>query len=257
MSQNNALAFFEGAAPAKREDFAKALTTTVNAAKSDMSGADGIPLLRLTKVGDWVFGASSDPVEEGARYVINPATIMTGFIAWKDGKPAEERMVPVGQVVNKADLPDAKETFGVNTSGPNSGKPVTWDAQTQFDLMCVEGEDAGMVLRYKAVSYGGRRAASGLIEEIAKRISSPNGYTDIIPKIELETDSYDHKDYGEIQTPVFEIVGWMEPAEAAGGEQEEVETEVVNTEDVPDDAEEADVAPPKPRRRRRRKKKAA
>ncbi len=229
-----AVGFFSGAVPAKREDFAKALSQTSQTAKQATASAGDVPLLRMSRTGNWQIGQDNDQPEDGSNWAINPGSIAVGYIAWKDGAPLDERMATVGQEpINKADLPD---DMGTNVKGPDKGKVVAWTEQTSFDLQCVDGDDAGLTVRFKATSFGGRKEASRIIDEIAKRMASPNGYTDIVPMVTLEADSYEHKQYGEIFTPDFVIQGWLDPAEQEDLEDEEDdEGEDLEDEDLDDD----------------------
>jgi len=97
---------------------------------------------------------------------------------------------------------------------------------------------------YNTTSKGGLRAINGLLGHVVTQLQK--GEADaIVPVVRLLTDSYQHKRYGKIYTPEFEIVKWESlsstPATAAAAV----------TDEPPPAA--APPAAPEPSRRRRRK----
>ena len=72
-----------------------------------------------------------------------------------------------------------------------------------------------MDARYTVTSVGGRRAVQALAVEIAAQVEKDQ--TKPVPVVKLGKDHYQHKSYGRIYTPVFEVVEWvgMEGPEAA------------------------------------------
>jgi hypothetical protein len=155
-----------------------------------------------------VFGADQDEVEDGSKWAVNPFSFVHGFIAWGEGEVLGEKMVPVTQP-----LPD------MEAAPPGAKKG--WEPQVGFSLKCVSGEDAGMDARYTVTSVGGRRAVQALAVEIATQVDKDQSKP--VPVVTLGKDHYQHKSYGRIYTPVFEVVEWVgmegpeapEPAEAA------------------------------------------
>ena len=102
--------------------------------------------LKMTKAGQWVYGADETEVSEESCFIIDPSSYAQGYVAWDDGSLVEERMAVAGQPpIVAADLP----------SLPNG---VTWDVQVSFALKGVEGPEEGVQLLYKASSRGGRQA---------------------------------------------------------------------------------------------------
>jgi hypothetical protein len=92
-----------------------------------------------------------------------------------------------------------------------------------------------MQARYSATSVGGKRAvqtlAAAIAEQVEKNPAKP------VPLVELRKEHYQHKSYGRIFTPIFEVVNW---ASLDTGPDEVPEPEV-----------EEEVATEAPRRRRR------
>lgn len=216
--------------------------------------------MKMLKDGIWQYGADEIEVEEGSKWAVNPHSFMEGFIAWDENEVAGEEMAPMvgGHPVRLSDLPR------VDGRG--------WQKQVAFQLVCTSGEDEGTQVVFKSSSKGGRKAVTKLINDIIEQIGKDP--KNIVPVVRLEQDSYKHKTYGKIYTPVFSIVEWtsFESTPAASGKEEgeadEQESEAaeatpkrtrgktvapekaaVEEEDIP--ADEGEEEAPKRRRRRR------
>lgn len=174
------------------------LITTLEIAQQSapaMSEGD-FQYLKLTKSGDWVFGADETEVGNDSVFVIDPASYAQGFIAWDDGSLVAEQMAVAGQPpVLLADLPALPAG-------------VSWDAQVAFAMKGIEGKEDGVQLLYKVSSRGGKGAIGELLSAIIAR--GKEGNADLCPVILLGSDNYKHKKYGKIYTPVLEIEDWME-----------------------------------------------
>jgi hypothetical protein len=125
-----------------------------------------------------------------------------------------------------------------------------WDEAVAFDLVCISGEDVGTECQYNANSYGGRKAFTELMDALMKQTSVDG--TKIVPIVEMTSDSYTHKEYGETFNPIFDIKEWRAmdagPADEGGDdeqeEKEDAEAPAPKAEPVKETAAEA------PRRRR-------
>lgn len=232
--------FGAGGVPAVKDIGSALKQKSVEAAPMDASDT---PFLRLLTKGYWVYGQDNVDVEEDSLWAINPLSVATGYIAWKDSKPVGEHMATLGEPpVNVADLP---QDLGENTRGNRKGQKVTWDQQIAFVLRCISGEDEGQQVLYKTTTHGGRREATRVIDEIAARAA--NGDTDIVPVVELAVDSYDHKDYGETFTPDFAIAKWVNLEGDAAADDGEADDE---NEDSGDDTPKSETKEPAKRQRR-------
>jgi hypothetical protein len=153
----------------------------------------GTVILKMDKAGHWVFGADQTEIEDDSIWAVNPFSFVHGFIAWGDGTVLAEKMVSVSEP-----LPDV----GPAPEGAKRG----WEMQIGMSLACTNGEDEGMQARYTVTSVGGKRAVQGLALAIAdqadKNPDSP------VPLVSLKKEHYQHKSYGRIYTPVFDIVSW-------------------------------------------------
>jgi hypothetical protein len=148
----------------------------------------------MDKTGHWVFGADQTEVEEGSRWAVNPFSFVHGFIAWGDGEVLGEKMVSVTQP-----LPE------LEAAPPQSKKG--WETQVGMSLKCISGEDAGLECRYTTTSVGGKRSVQTLAAAIAAQVEANQDKP--VPVITLKKEHYQHKSYGRIYTPVFEIVEWV------------------------------------------------
>jgi len=159
-----------------------------------VGGDAGVAIIKMDKGGHWVFGAEQTEVEEGSTWAVNPLSFVHGFIAWGDGEVLAEKMVSIANP-----LPDLDEA----PPGAKKG----WESQVGMSLKCVSGEDKGLEARYTVTSVGGKRAVQTLAVALADQVEKDQSKPVAI--VRLKKDSYQHKSYGKIYTPVFEIVEWM------------------------------------------------
>jgi hypothetical protein len=171
-----------------------------------VGGDVGVAIIKMDKGGHWVFGADQTEVEEGSTWAVNPLSFVHGFIAWGDGDVLGEKMVSIANP-----LPELDEA----PTGAKKG----WESQVGMSLKCVSGDDKGMEARYTVTSVGGKRAVQTLAVALADQVEKDQSKPVAI--VRLKKDSYQHKSYGKIYTPVFEIVEWM----SMDGEAPEVAAE--------------------------------
>ena len=186
----------------------------------------GMVILKMDKTGHWVFGADQTEVEDDSIWAINPFSFVHGYIAWGEGVVLAEKMAPVSDP-----LPET----GPAPDGAKRG----WEMQIGMALACTNGEDEGMQARYTVTSVGGKRAVQTLAVAIADQADkSPEKP---VPLVRLKKEHYQHKSYGRIYTPIFDITGWAS-LDAAAEQAEETKQP---------DAETAAEAGEQSRRRRR------
>lgn len=197
----NAITAFSGAGLPSVGDLTSALRkmeTVVGAA------ANGV-ILKMDKTGHWVFGSDQTEVEDDSQWAINPFSFVHGYIAWGDGDVLGEVMGPITQP-----LPD----HGEAPAGAKKG----WEVQVGLSVKCISGEDKGLEARYSATSVGGKKAVTALGLAIAAQVEKDPSKP--VPLVRLKKEHYQHKSYGRIFTPVFDIVEWVamdkepEPGEA-------------------------------------------
>ena len=185
---SNLVAFSQAGLPA-----VSSLSTALRAVAKDVQSTGSV-IIKMDKTGHWVFGADQTEAEEDSTWAVNPFSFTHGFIAWGDGEVLAEKMVPVTQPLPELD---------VAPPGAKKG----WEQQVGMSLKCVSGEDAGMEARYTVTSVGGRRAVQTLAVAIAEQVEKDPALP--VPVVKLGKDHYQHKSYGRIFTPVFEVVKWI------------------------------------------------
>ena len=168
--------------------------------------AIGSVIIKMDKTGHWVFGADQTEVEDGSSWAINPFSFVHGVIAWGDGEVLGEKMVSVADP-----LPELDEAPPAAKRG--------WEKQVGMSLKCITGDDKGMEARFSTTSVGGKRAVQELAIKIADQVDKDQ--TKPVPVVRLNKEHYQHKSYGRIYTPVFEVVSWV----SMEGEEPEVATE--------------------------------
>lgn len=207
MSNQIAL-FAKGGLPtADMTHFKKSVVAAGNALRQVTGGT---PFLRMQKDGTWVYGSDNTEVEEGSLWAINTFSMELGYIAWGEQGSRDEgtvlgrkmALIGEGRPVERGELPDVG---------------AEWSPCVGFMLMCISGEDKGTVVKYETNSVGGRNAFSDLFQLVQKAVEE--GSDKLIPVVELDSDSYPHKKYGKIYTPLFAVKKWTMPdaAELGGG----------------------------------------
>jgi hypothetical protein len=184
------------------------LATSLRALEQDV-GPVGSVIIKMDKTGHWVFGADQTEVEDDAKWAVNPFSFIHGFIAWGDGEVLAEKMVSVAEPLPELD---------VAPLGAKRG----WETQVGMSLKCISGEDEGMEARYTVTSVGGKRAVQALAVAIANQVDADQSKP--VPVVKLKKEHYQHKSYGRIYTPIFELVEWV-GMDGAAAEVAEAEVE--------------------------------
>jgi len=194
--------------------------------------ASDIPFLRLIKSGEWIYGADDIDVEEGSKWAVNVASFGMGFQAWnKISELVGEEIAPLdAPPILRSDLEDVG---------------AEWKQLLTAQFLCTSGEDKGISVLYKTTAKGGIKAVNALMADIIAHYNADPSAAAQVPVIEFTMDSYKHKQYGKIYTPILKVVDWLEDtAEAAQAVSEPV-AKVVEPELEPEPL-------PIPTRRRRR-----
>lgn len=169
------------------------LTDALRSIQTDV-GPGGVAILKMDKTGHWVFGADQTEAQEGATWAINPFSFTHGYIAWGEGEVLGEKMVSVSSPLPEMDAAPLKAKHG-------------WETQVGMSLKCLDGDDAGLDCRFSTTSVGGKRAVSQLAVAIAAQVETDQSKP--VAVVRLKKEHYQHKSYGRIYTPVFEIVKWV------------------------------------------------
>ena len=189
----------------------QSLAEALRNVSSDVAGSGSV-ILKMDKVGHWVFGADQTEVEDDATWAINPFSFTHGYIAWGEGEVLAEKVVPVSQPLPELDA-----------APPGSKRG--WEVQLGMSLKCLSGEDKDMEARYTVTSVGGKKAVQALALTIAAQVEKDQ--TRPVPVVKLRKEHYTHKAYGRIYTPVFDVVDWVgmngETASASSPPEADVE----------------------------------
>jgi len=186
------------------------LSTSLRAINTDVGGIGaGVAILKMDKTGHWVFGADQTEVEDGSLWAVNPFSFVHGYIAWGDGEVLGEKMVSVSQPLPELDA-----------APPNAKKG--WEVQVGLSLKCISGGDKGTEARFTTTSVGGKRAVQTLAVALADQVEKDQDKPVAI--VLLKKEHYQHKSYGRIYTPVFEVKEWVSMDAEPAVEQEEAPT---------------------------------
>ena len=188
------------------------LSSALRTIQTDVSDG-GMVLIKMDRTGHWVFGADQTEVEDDSVWAVNPFSFVHGYIAWGDGTVLAEKM---------ASVTDPLPETGPAPEAAKRG----WEMQIGVTLACTNGEDKGMQARYSATSVGGKRAVQTLAAAIAEQVEKDQ--TKPVPLVALKKEHYQHKAYGRIYTPIFEVTGWasLDSAEAPEAVEDVVDEEV-------------------------------
>lgn len=177
-------------------------------------GVGGNVIIKMDKTGHWVYGADQTLIDPDGRWAVNPASFVKGFIAWGDGEVLAEQMFSAydRNAPTRDEIPAAPV-----------GAKRGWEQQLGLSMKCLNGDDEGVEGRFATTSAGGKRSVAELATTVGKRIKAQ--MPDTVAVCKLGSSTYQHKTYGRIFVPVFEILEWItmdgepavgEPAEASG-----------------------------------------
>jgi hypothetical protein len=181
----------------------KSLSTALRTIQAEV-GPTGTVIIKMDKTGHWVFGADQTEVEADSTWAVNPFSFVHGYIAWGDGEVLAEKMVSVSEPLPEMD------------DAPPSAKRG-WEVQVGMSIKCLTGEDKGLEARYTTTSAGGKRGVQTLAVAIAEQVDKDQ--LKPVPVVLLKKEHYQHKSYGRIFTPLFDIQSWV----SMDGEEPEVE----------------------------------
>ena len=169
------------------------LASTLAVLSEDVSDS-GVVILKMDKTGSWVFGADQTEVQDGSTWAVNPYSFVHGYIAWGEGEVLGEKMVPLHKPLPALD------------AAPDNAKKG-WELQVGMSLKCLTGDDAGQEMRFTSTSVGGKKAVLALSQAMIAQIGKDAGKP--VPVVKLESDHYQHKQFGKIFTPEFKVSSWM------------------------------------------------
>ena len=195
---------------AKNENQVPATQGDPYAAYGRAVGTD-TPFLKFVK-GQFRYGVDDEVLPLGTRLVPHMAGLKAGFIKWKDGAPEDEAMVRIAEgkpIPQREDLGD--DDRNAWETDPNGTPQDPWQV---CDTLPMKDPETGQEFVFSTGSRGGIGAVG--------KLSTAYGWqrhklADKLPIIEIGSDSYRHKTYGDVSYPTFRIVGWQSEADLIAG----------------------------------------
>jgi hypothetical protein len=175
------------------------------------AGSGGQVLLKMDRSGHWVYGADQTEVDREGLWAVNPFSFTHGYIAWGEGEVLSEKMAPITEPLPELEPAPPQAKRG-------------WESQVGMSVKCVHGEDKGVEARYTVTSVGGKKAMHSLAMDVAEQIEMDQAHP--VAVVKLGSDHYQHKAYGRVYTPVFDVQKWIGlDGEGAAEEGEAVQAE--------------------------------
>jgi hypothetical protein len=167
----------------------------VTAVELNRGAAGGLPILKLTKGGNWEYGKEGIEPDEATVWAWQPMSMQHGYVSWGDGAKCGEWMAPISvKLMAMEDLP------------PTNGD--AWQIQFATQLQAVTGADKGELVLYVGTSSGLKDAFDTMVKAILTQLRAK---LPAVPLVKLSTSHYVHKKYGKIHKPEFEILAWVTP----------------------------------------------
>lgn len=204
----------------------------------------GVPFLSFDskRTGEWLFGVEKEPCT-GEVFALDLTSLKHGWILWHQ-KKANRRLVPIN-----APLPEPQDDIHYTDS---KGKPQV-DSPNEGRALEGSFEDGTRFL-FETNSYGGRKAVDSVLQQLFTRANQGTPF--LFPQIALESESYDHKEYGKLWNPVLTVTAWFDE----NGNEESVTAQLAapappaGHDPAPEPAPAAAEEPaPEPAQRRRRR----
>lgn len=154
--------------------------------------------------GVWQRSESKEAVPADATFVANMAELWRGWVRWHDGTPAEHRLVRCvdGRPPGRNELGHHDEA---EWETGNDGSPRDPWTMTDRVVMRESGGGELALLTFSTGSVGGRQALGALCSTYARRSAE---HASSYPVVKLGSEMWQHKVYGAIAKPKFDIAGW-------------------------------------------------
>ena len=151
-----------------------------------------------------VGNTEGEEVPIGTKFLFDMDTLHMGFVFWEDGVPVDAVVVRVADnvpVPQRRTLGDTDKSEWPEGSDGRIKDPWSPDARVRmFALDHPHGE-----FTFVSSSWGGKFA----IEKLCRKYVAERGeHPGELPVVELNTYKRQDKNYGKIDTPVLDVVGW-------------------------------------------------
>ena len=184
---------------------AASLAAALRKTAEEAASGPGV-ILKMDKTGHWVYGADQTEVDRSGVWAVNPLSFIHGYIAWGEGEVLGEHMVAITE-----ELPE------LDAAPPNAKRG--WEPQVGMSLKCISGEDKNVEARFTTTAVGGKKAMHALAMKVAEQVEKDQEKP--VALVKLGSDHYQHKSYGRVFTPVFEVTDWI----GLNGPVEEADTD--------------------------------
>jgi hypothetical protein len=172
---------------------AASLAAALRKTADEAASGPGV-ILKMDKTGHWVYGADQTEIDRSGIWAVNPLSFIHGYIAWGEGEVLGEHMFPITEELPELEPPP-----------PNAKRG--WEPQVGMSLKCISGEDKDVQARFTTTAVGGKKAMHALAMKVAEQVEKDPDNS--VALVKLGADHYQHKSYGRVFTPVFEVTDWI------------------------------------------------
>ncbi len=178
------------------------------------AAVEGTPFLKFDR-GTFKFGIADEKLPLGMPLVPNMAELKVGWLKWHDGQVVDEAMVRLadGHKIPSRDAVGDTDKMLWETN--EHGNPI--DPWQFTNLLPFKNPAMGAEFVFTTSSRGGLQAVGKLCNQYGNQRQNHPGE---LPIVEIGSDCYKHKTYGDVHFPVFTIVQWRAEASLIAGKKE-------------------------------------
>ena len=167
---------------------------------SDDNPTSGVTYLSFSgKTGHYALGRNRDDMDPDDVYLVEPQSILEGWVCWKGNKPIDRVEWSVyqrnAQAVEEHELEDHAPYRTSNGEG--------WQPMLGFGVISLDGMASS--IKFTVTSKSGRNAVDDLIEEIKKRMQ---GGEPAMPLISFEVEEFTAQDQKNFK-PKLVVETWV------------------------------------------------
>jgi len=238
--QGGALTKFMGGGAMATLDPAAQAQALMESADAGSSGSGDVVYLSYSgKMDKYAMGRDKNSPDPDAVYVVDPMSMVEGWVCWKGGSPVEKHEWSVYERATQA-IPASQ----LKDHGPY-GDGDGWSFLMGFSMF--DTDDPSQQIKFTTSSKSGRNVFSDMNKEIATRLAKKEPH---VPVIVLESEKFtaDGKVNGK---PKFLFEGWVKPGEvfrfAELGDDADLEDLLSGNYDAPEAEAEAGEPDPEPK----------
>lgn len=156
------------------------------------------------KKGRWIAGqAGTDMNDHELIALVDDA--MYGWVKWEDKKAVDYQ---VGFIRDKFKPPKRGQ---LGDTDPNKWDRRDTDPWQLTFFLPLADRETGQLYMYATSSRGGRDAIAALFDQYTENLERHPEDAGKMPVVALSRDHYAHQEYGRVETPQLDIIGWEEP----------------------------------------------